>query len=227
MLTEVPFDGTGHTPTGGGIRINRKQETSIPGLFACGDVGDHIGFIWFGCNGAVVGGAIAGKNAAEYAQREAEAAPHPEQVEELRRIVYAPMKTENGSKPVLLRRKLIDCVCNVHLPEGLVINEESVKRTIDGIEALKRDDLPKLAARDTHHLMKTHELRNSLDVFPLALRGILLRKESRIIPRLDYPYIDNENWLKFINSRLKGDGEIEFWTEDVPPMRIRPEEVKK
>ena len=50
----------------------------------------------------------------------------------------------------------------------------------------------------------------------LFYRTSLMRRESRGFHlREDYAEMDNENWLKWIIVQNQ-DGEMKFWTEDVP-----------
>jgi len=64
------------------------------------------------------------------------------------------------------------------------------------------------------------------EVIPLALKTATMRNESRILPRLDYPYVDNKHWLKLINFARKRDSDINWWLESLPPMIITPESQK-
>lgn len=224
-LIRVPLQVEG-TNGSGGIGINRDHECSLPGLFAAGTVADKVGYRNGGLNGAFVGGAIAGSSAATYAGKKSEPSLIREQVEKLREVVYAPMGVKDGFRPLELRQKIVEAACQAILDKGFVVTEESLKRAIDAIGKLKTEVLPLVVAKDFHQLMKVKELKNMLDVIPLQFKAAILRKESRMLPREDYPYRDDRNWLKFINSRLKEDGEIEFWTEDIPSMKIKPQGVE-
>lgn len=221
----VPFEA-GNTPYSGGLQINRHHETSIPGLFAAGDVADRIGYRGLGISSGLVGGTIAGVTAAKYARQKEEQDVVQEQIAKLRKENYAPRDTVNGTRPHRLRRRLISVMCGCILEEGLLVNEESVRKAIAEVERLERESLPGVAARDFHELMRARELRNLLELFPPSFNAYLMRKESRFLTREDYPKQDDENWLKFINFKRKEDGELEYWTEDIPPMKIKPGEAR-
>lgn len=220
----APFEA-GNTPASGGLRINRNHETSIPGLFAVGDVADRVGYRGIGLSGALVGGVITGTSAGKYARQEHEKEKNivQEQVESLQQENYASRDVKNGSRPHSLRRKLIDAMCTCILQDGFFVNEESIRKAITEVERLEREVLPAVAARDFHELMKARELRNLLQLFPPSFSAYLMRKESRFLIREDYPKQDDKNWLKFINFKRKEGGQMEYWTEDLPPMKIKPD----
>jgi succinate dehydrogenase/fumarate reductase flavoprotein subunit len=224
-LIRVPFSAEG-TNGSGGVRINRDQECDLPGLFAGGGVTDKIGYRSTGLNGAFVAGAIAGANAAAYAAKKRARPVTDKQVNRMRTSLYGPNKVKNGLRPLDLRHKILDAVLLAVLDKGFLLNEASMQKAVEGLESLKREYLPQVMAKDAHQLMKATEMKNMLDVFPLLFKSAMVRKESRVLPREDYPMRDDKNWLKFVNTRLKADGDLEIWTEDIPNMRIKPEGVK-
>jgi succinate dehydrogenase/fumarate reductase flavoprotein subunit len=70
-------------------------------------------------------------------------------------------------------------------------------------------------APDFHELEKASEVRNYLDMAILACRAMIERKESRgELFRVDYPYMDNDNWLKWLMARRSESGEAVFRTVD-------------
>jgi predicted outer membrane repeat protein len=222
----VPFNA-GVTPWSGGVMMDRNtHETNIARLFAIGDVADRAGFRGFGLSAATVGAPIAVRSAIKYANEKTEPTLIDDQVNSLKNLLYSYTSDsrKGGSTPLNLRHKLSDTVVNMVSDKGLFTNGEKVGKAVDTIQRLKSEDLPRVYADDFHRCMKANEMRNLLDVFPVALKAFMLRKESRVFAREDYPDWDNKNWLKFINSRLKRDGEIEFWLEDIGPMTAPPEE---
>jgi succinate dehydrogenase/fumarate reductase flavoprotein subunit len=201
----------------GGIIINRDQESNLPGLLAAGETAGKINYFQSGgVSSAMTSGTIAGTVAARRAEKMGEPFVIQEQVETLKAAIYAPMERKDGLSPFKLRNKIVDALCLSILEKGFLVNEASLQRAVDGMEKLKKEDLPHVAARDSHELMKANEVRNMLEVFPIQIRASMLRKESRFLPREDYPYWDDKNWKKYIDLKLKEDGEIEFWTTDIP-----------
>ena len=74
----------------------------------------------FGLNSAMVGGAIAGTSAAEYAKKKTESPLVSGQVEKLKECIYAPTRVKDGSRPLELRRKLVEEVCQAILEKGFM-----------------------------------------------------------------------------------------------------------
>ena len=65
-------------------------------------------------------------------------------------------------------------------------------------------DRPQLMAEDLHDLMKVHEVIDRIDVAQCLVEHLLYRRETRwpsYQTRVDFPNRDDENWLKFVNSR--------------------------
>ena len=87
-----------------------------------------------------------------------------------------------------------------------------------------------LVANDLHQLMKAHEIIDRVDVARVLVEHLLYRKETRwpsYQTRMDYPKLDDENWLKFVNSRVdRKTGEIEMLTRPyeqlIPGDRYKP-----
>ena len=82
-----------------------------------------------------------------------------------------------------------------------------------------------MKADDLHGLLTCHEADAMVLCCEMQLRAASMRKESRgWFIREDYPDMDNENWLKWINIRQGADGEMELFTEDIPMWRypVRP-----
>ena len=68
-----------------------------------------------------------------------------------------------------------------------------------------------------HELLFAYELKERLLVCQVLIEHLKNRKETRwhsFAENLDYPNKDNENFNKYVNSRLK-DGEIEIILRDL------------
>jgi succinate dehydrogenase/fumarate reductase flavoprotein subunit len=216
----------GTIASGGGVNANPKCETSLPGLYACGDAMIRLGSLPRALSGAAVSGARAGRFGAEYA-RGAES-PHidEEQVSNLRNRAFAPLERKDGVEPDHLIIELQEAL----LPyEVTVISRgDRLEKAICEIERIRDEEAPFLYALDAHYLRLSNEVKNMVLLAEMYLRSRLLREESRdSYLREDYPCTDNVNWLKW--TRLKQeDGEMRLWTEEIPVERyqVKPKRGK-
>jgi succinate dehydrogenase/fumarate reductase flavoprotein subunit len=108
---------------------------------------------------------------------------------------------------------------------SILKSEKSLKKALDSIERIRDSQLPALFAYDPHYLMLANESQSMVSNAEMWLRSCLERKESRgTLMRTDYPFIDNDNWLKWVVLG-KQNGGMEIWTKDLPIDRyaIKPD----
>jgi adenylylsulfate reductase subunit A len=95
------------------------------------------------------------------------------------------------------------------------MNEERLEIALRQLKVLK-SQVKYLVARDLHELMLAHEVIDRIDVAEVLVHHLLYRKETRwpgFQTRVDYPERDDQNWLKFVNSKKNLEtGEIEIFT---------------
>ena len=87
-------------------------------------------------------------------------------------------------------------------------NKASLERALELLTWL-REDSDKLAAEDSHELMRCWENIHRLWQAEVHIRTILYREETRwpgYYYRADFPKMDNDNWLCFCNATYKADG---------------------
>lgn len=195
----------------GGIRINEKCETSLPGLYAAGECSTGV----FGANRVaaattemLVEGAIAGGFAAEYAMKVSAPEIDVKQIESLRNKVLRPLRREEGVRPVELRKR-IQQIANENI---MVIRDgEGLKRAIKELERIRREELPRLCTTTkvqeyNREWIEALELENMVQVLEMSARSALTRTESRGVHyRLDYPKLDNDHWLKEVTVKQVAD----------------------
>jgi len=187
--------------TMGGVRISGTGATSVPGLFAAGEVtGGLHGANRMGGNAlseTLVFGARAGHAAAEWAEGIGEGArDHREQ--------FSQIPARNGSEiPVAdLQLKLRNIMWN---QGGIIRNQEGLRRAADALMEMIEEaaDLP-----DKHsiqYLADLLELRSAARIASLILQGGLRREESRGAHfREDWPKQDDEKWRGHLQVRFTG-----------------------
>ena len=217
QAADVEVEGTepyvvgGHTASG--YWVDDRRATTVPGLFAAGDVAG-------GCpqkyvTGAFVEGRIAADSAAAYAAAAPAADPllSPEDV-----AGRLSARLEPAEAPPLYT------VDDLEEAMQQIMDEEA-----GGISAAYRYTEGQLAAADAHirrltqlsaglrasdayGLMKIYELENRLLVCRALIAHLAARRETRwhsFAENLDYPDRDPA-YEKFVNSRLTPDGEIEI-----------------
>ncbi|HDY74769.1 MAG TPA: adenylylsulfate reductase, partial [Euryarchaeota archaeon] len=68
--------------------------------------------------------------------------------------------------------------------------------------------------RDLHELNLAHEVIDRIDVAHVLIKHLLHRRETRwpgFTTNQDYPERDDEEWLKFVNTRLNPEtGDVEI-----------------
>jgi adenylylsulfate reductase subunit A len=187
--------------TGSGVKIDRNSETTLPGLFACGDAADHNRCV----HGAVTGGYKAGKSAAAYALslKTRDEAPRSVTREEMDRLME-PLYRASGH-PYAQIEDAIRKITAEHV--GPMRTEEGIKT---GLEKLKRLEgyMDDIKVHDLHELMRSHESRSLLQVGKMMGHAALFRTESRNKPyhhRLDFPETDNAKWCGLVVLQKKGD----------------------
>lgn len=191
----------------GGVIVDKDGRTSLPGLYAAGDV--IGGCMMCGATGALVWGYIEGPNAANEALERPEPVVDEAQVVVERERVLRPLGQEKGIKPLELENTVRKLVTDY---VGFEKHESKLQHCLQQLAWVQEEYIPQLQADNPHELMRAVEVQNITDVGELHARAALIRTESRLVPwhyRVDYPNRDDEHWQKTILVWQEG-GEFKF-----------------
>ncbi|MGN0182619.1 MAG: adenylyl-sulfate reductase subunit alpha [Candidatus Ornithomonoglobus sp.] len=206
-----PYIVGGHTASGYWVDTNRK--TTIDGLYAAGDVAG-------GCpqkyvTGALAEGEIAALAAVEYVKNtgltgidEADIKAHADEVEGFLDVQEGARFTTEQLEEAM--QTVMDSYAG-----GIKTNYRFNEKQLDIADEkiLKLTELSDtLRAEDFQELMYIYELRERLIVCRSVIAHLKARHETRwhsFAENLDYPEKDNENFRKYVNSRLVN-GKIEI-----------------
>ncbi len=201
----------------GGVEIDENARTSLPGLFAAGEVAWGIhGANRLGGNAlteCAVFGALGGRAAAEYVRgKEQKQEPFnlfsENFIKKWDRKVrsYLKKRRETFDQPRDLLNELKDLAWRY---AGPVREEQSLKEGLDRLASVEKR-IEKVYPAALKDLFKKRDLENVALLLKAILRGSLLRTESRgSFFRKDFPDQDNRNWLKNTSYRLvKGELQI-------------------
>lgn len=231
----------------GGVRINERCETTLPGLLAAGEVmcGIH-GANRLGGNAqaeCLVFGKIAGERAKERSREVDFGKVDEELIVKERERVFVPLNRKEGVHPRKLKEQIqntmMECV-------GPLRNEEGLNRGLSCFKEIKEKEgfiFTKSKSKIMNfEWMEALEIYNMVDLAAVMTEGALFRKESRESHyREDYPDHfpggDNKNWsvetvVKFMDGQTKIDkvpveydeirpGEFEVKKVDVPYQTFR------
>ena len=215
----------------GGIVVDDKFHTTLTGLFAAGEC--TLGP--FGANRVcaattemLVHGVGAGKSAGEYALNAPDSAPAAQRFQELEEAACRPLLRKEGLKVALVRRRLQEMS---HKRLGPVRTESELKEFLAFLHDAKTNQMPNLATASksrsyNKEWVDSLELANLLQLLEAAAKSALLRTESRGVHyREDYPYTDNDNWLK--ETVVKLNGEMTISTRPVTITSLAPQPGRK
>ncbi|MFQ5827124.1 MAG: FAD-dependent oxidoreductase [Dehalococcoidia bacterium] len=191
----------------GGVRINERAETALPGLFAAGESsggvqgGDRMQGNAF--LETQVFGANAGRNAAVLAKNVPPVEKDPAQVE----AEEARIRGIGGSESPA---QLIERVQQIMWEQvGVVRNGPGLREALAKFEELGREKVPQLSDDD---IFAALEAANLLRTAEMVSRAALTREETRASHiRSDYPATDDGNWLKHVCLSNRG-GEMAIST---------------
>jgi adenylylsulfate reductase subunit A len=210
-----PYIVGGHTASG--FWVDTQRRTTVDGLYAAGDVAG-------GCpqkyvTGALAEGEIAAlaivediKNSSYTEIAETDIKAHTDEVasfldgentrfttEQLEEAMQTVMDSYAGGIKTNYRFN----------EKQLAIADEKIVKLMKLSDSLK--------ASDFQELMYIYELRERLVVCRSVIAHLKARKETRwhsFAENLDYPNKDNENWSKYVNSKLEN-GEIKIIFRDL------------
>ena len=216
----------------GGIRVTEKTETTIPGLFATGEVmgGVHgaLRLAGYSFTQMIVFGFQAGEHAARYAlgKEAVRGFPKEEIVRERERVYGFLEEKENPLSLVELKRQL----------QGVMEEHVFVFREKAGLEKAKQAIL-NIKGRVAHlsspgfkrfnlQWARAVEFALMVEVAEVITESALAREESRGFHyRRDFPYQDNDKWLKHTVAKHQ-DNKIIMATSPVDCSRMKPEVEK-
>ena len=187
-ISEIGFC-SGHSASG--VWVDEHAQTSIPGLYAVGDMASvpHNYML-----GAFVNGGIAGVQAAAYCADHAMPDYDAGMLAAEQERVLAPTRRDDGLTPNEMEYKTRRLVNDYLEPPKVTAKMELAQRRFSEI----REDLDHLCARDPHELLRALEMQTILDCADMAAAASLYRTESRwgfYHLRVDYPQTDNEDWF--------------------------------
>jgi fumarate reductase (CoM/CoB) subunit A len=208
----------------GGVRINERGETNIPGLYAAGEAagGLHGANRLAGCSTADsnVFGARAGEYAALEALKMARPGINWEQVSEEQRRIVTLLNSKGrslGITPLRIRRKIQALLWD---DVGVLRNGAGLQASLEKLEAIRKEyekdlRLRQNSGRFNNELIEAIEVSNMFDVAEIIARAALLREERRGGHyREDYPNRDDKNWLKNIVVKWEA-GEMKLSTTPI------------
>lgn len=207
---------SGHSASG--IWVNERAETTIPGLYAAGDVAcvPHNYML-----GAFVYGEIAGLEAVKYCENmSADKTDSDFMAHESERILR-PLKRKSGITPYQAEYKIRRLVNDYLQPPKVTRKMELGLRRFSEI----RDDLNDLWADCPHNLLRAMEVHDILDCAEMAAVSSLYRTESRwglYHYRVDYPEKEDD-WLCHVQLYKDGEGQMACKKIPIEPYIFEPD----
>ncbi|MBR3004081.1 MAG: FAD-binding protein [Lachnospiraceae bacterium] len=210
------------------VYTDHRMQTSIPGLFAVGDtsgggtaragaVATPPGKIHgTGIYNAVFTGIEGGRGASAVASKLPIPTVEfdPNTIELLSANIFAPLNRKEG----IHVREMIHEIQDIIMPTdySLVKSGDRIQEALDKINAMLIK-LPEVYVNNLHELAKYVDLLSMILGAKLFYTASLERKESRGFHlREDYPYTDNENFLKWIIIQKGENGRFDISFEDIP-----------
>jgi len=207
----------------GGLWVDENMATTVPGLFAAGDICVHGSRAWgataqpgrhrgSGIAFATFSGRVAGPSAATYAAGAQSLALSDDQIAAIDARVTAPLKSGGSLVPM----EMVAEIQKVMQPLGnsLYRHEDRMKKALARVEELKAL-LPQLKASDPHQMFGVNECEATLLCAEMFFKASLERKESLgWFLREDYPE-PSKDGLEWIIVENK-DGKVSVGKERVP-----------
>lgn len=190
----------------GGVDVDPEtMRTSIEGLHVAGGLGAHyLG----GVGPCSFDGKIAGEAAAASTAHPAPSESITSAIAAEERRVLGLLAPGDGIRPVEIKLAIRDVMWRL----GYVKNEAKLSGALAELMAIRAHDVPRMRLERAGRTWNTGwtdalDALSMLDACEATVRSGLLRKESRgPFYREDYPYVDNENWLrKIVLSRTDGE----------------------
>ena len=209
----------------GGIEINKRCETSIPGLYVAGEASGGV----HGRNRLMgnsvldynVFGRRAGKYAAEYAKGAEQARFEDPSRREYERLCS--FFRDEGIAPKVIMDRIATLMSEY---VGVARRETDLKKALSELESLRAYDLPKMRAPNGQCFnlgwIEAIQVPCMLDVAQMIIMSALHRTESRGAHfREDFPETKSE-WLKHTRV-IKKSGQMEMGTTPVIITKLDPE----
>ncbi|MFW6238468.1 MAG: adenylyl-sulfate reductase subunit alpha [Halanaerobiales bacterium] len=212
----IEIEGTEPYLVGGhaqaGYWIDTSRATTLKGLYAAGDVAGGAPYKFV--SGCWAEGVIAAKSAVDYIQeyREREVLLEGYIDQEMARV-YRPLFRREGITAREMEERLQKIMDEYAggASRYYEMNERELKLAARKLNHLS-EQVQYLTAENFHQLMSCMEVIDRIEVARVLVQHLLYREETRwpaFQSRIDYPEKDDEEWLKFVNSR-KNRGEIEM-----------------
>jgi len=213
FVTMLPFQSG--TLGGAGIRVAPNGSTTLPGLYAAGNTSDG-GFMGLAqaLNLCAVGGWYAGAEGAASAKTRSDTEGVDGQVDRLARDTIEPLERTGGTNFGSTRDEL-ESLYGTDITE--VLNATRLETIVRKVADIRNRLIPLMSAADPHDLAKVLGMRNFLQCMEISVLAAQRRTESRgNVLREDFPYMDNENWLKYTFAKMGGNGQPELFDEAIP-----------
>ena len=215
----------------GGVLVNAEsQETTVSGLFACGEVASGLhGANRLGGN-SLSDLIVFGKRAGEFAAKRSEDLAQPSiddsQVQEAIKVMLEPFDNEGGENPGLIYDELRDMM---QAKVGIIRTKEELDEAISDLKSY--DDrriacYPGSSRKYNSGWHQALDLKNMVDVSYAATLAAITREESRGgHTRDDFPVPDDDYWGNNLNIIWMEEGEIKIRQEPKEEMRKDLKEV--
>ncbi len=215
---------TAHYVMGGVLVDAETQESTVPGLFACGEVASGLhGANRLGGNSLsdlIVFGKRAGEFAAKRAKDLAQPVIDESQVQEAIDVMLEPFNNEGGENPGFIYDELRDMM---QAKVGIIRTKEELDEAIEdlkGFEARRIASYPGSSRKYNSGWHQALDLKNMVDISYAATLAALTREESRGgHTRDDFPVPDDEYWGKTLNIIYMENDEIKIRQDPVVEMR--------
>ncbi len=205
-----PYIVGGHTASG--YWVDTHRATTLPGLYAAGDVagGSPQKYV----TGCWAEGEIAALSALDYINDRLWEEVEPREIESKLREVNKYLGENAGLYSAADIEEAMQKVMDEYaggISAGYAFNTSQLELAEQYInDLLKISD--QLRAGDVHELMQIYEVVDRLWVCQTLIKHLQARKETRwhsFQENTDYPQKDDASWLRYVNSRLE-DGQVKI-----------------
>ena len=193
----------------GGVKINERCETSLPGLFAAGEVaGGFYGANRIGGSAGIetlVFGHVAGDAAADSALSETMPEGPATDLLEVCGLSMAKLSSTGGCSKAVLTEKINELQKMMSLKVGIQRNEEDLKSAEAELEKLEKQVKP-ITAEGFEEIILKKQFENMVDISRMMILSSIIRKESRgVFFREDFPERSDSEWIGNITVTKAGD----------------------